>query len=149
MNKSTILLIIIAIVIGTAAAVALTMQRNNENTTIETTQEEAGPLGVQQQTALGNGNASEAEHVITYTDDGYEPAQITISVGETVEFINQSSANVWTASDPHPQHTDLPEFDALRGQGSGESYSFTFTDPGEWGYHNHVRSFHTGVVIVQ
>lgn len=149
MNKNTIILIIIAVVIGIAAAVAVTMQRSNEDTAVETTQEEVGPLGVQQQTELGNGDSSEADHVVAYTDDGYEPAQITISVGETVEFINQSSGNVWTASDPHPQHTDLPEFDALQGQGPGESYSFTFTNPGEWGYHNHVRSVHTGVVVVE
>lgn len=151
MNKKTIILVLLALVLGIGAAVFVTSREADNGQADQSTEQDIGPLGVGQQTELGDGAtvAGEADHIVIYTDDGYSPDVITIQAGETVEFVNQSSGSVWTASDPHPQHTDLPEFDARGGVAPGESYSFTFTEPGEWGYHDHLRSFQTGTVIVQ
>ncbi|MCA1806677.1 MAG: cupredoxin domain-containing protein, partial [Actinobacteria bacterium] len=95
-----------------------------------------------------NGNAPETS-TVRITDDGFQPETIRIASGTTVTFENASSRNVWIASDSHPSHTDLPEFDAERSYAPGESYSYTFSQPGEWGYHDHLRSFVTGRVIVE
>ncbi len=94
---------------------------------------------------------------VTYTDSGYSPSSVTIAVGGSVTFINKSSRNMWTASDPHPIHNGYPEdggcinsdFDECKAEPNGASYTFTFTKAGTWGYHNHSRSSDKGVVIVK
>jgi len=64
------------------------------------------------------------------------------------------------ASDPHPQHTDCPEFETMRNRDNypqmGEDYSFTFEKVGTRKYHGHTASgdgtnttVHPGVVIVK
>lgn len=90
-----------------------------------------------------------SETTITYTNDGFSPNQVTIKAGSKVKFINQSSRQMWVASDPHPIHTDTPTFDSNRGIGTGETYEFTFTESGSHGYHNHLSSFHLGTVLVE
>jgi len=93
---------------------------------------------------------SEASVVtITYTDSGFEPANQTVAVGTTVRFVNNSSRSMWVASDDHPTHTDLPEFDDGRGVGPGETYEFTFEEVGDWGYHDHLNSRAEGVITVR
>lgn len=83
---------------------------------------------------------------ISYTDSGFTPANVTVQQGESVTWINESSGNMWVASDVHPTHELLSEFDQL---GTGDVYSFTFEDTGEWTYHNHVNAGHTGTITVE
>lgn len=85
---------------------------------------------------------------VTYTDDGFTPASITVGLGDQVTFINQSSMSMQVASDDHPVHDDLPGFDSLRGIEPGQSYTFTFETTGTWGYHNHLVPNDTGEVVV-
>lgn len=97
--------------------------------------------------------------IVTYTDTGFEPKSITINQGQAVRFVNQSSRGMWVGSDSHPTHTNYPvkaesdclgsSFDACRGIPAGESWSFTFTEAGTWGYHNHTQAGHRGTVIVE
>lgn len=101
------------------------------------------------QSAQPTQSATQATTSVTITDSGFSPASITIHAGDTVTWTNTSSVPSWPASDPHPSHTDLPGFDALRGLGNRESYQYTFTKVGTWGYHDHLVSFHRGTVIVQ
>lgn len=89
------------------------------------------------------------ENTITYTDTGFSPATLTIKVGDTVTWKNNSSKIMWVASNPHPTHTGLPGFDELKGVGSGESYSYTFTKTGTFGFHNHLSSGDGGSIIVE
>ena len=85
---------------------------------------------------------------ISMTDTGFEPAEVTITAGDTVTFINNAQAAKWPASDVHPSHEVLPAFDAKRGLATGEEYSFTFTEPGTWKYHDHLRASQGGSVTV-
>ncbi len=93
--------------------------------------------------------SSTTAHTVTYTDAGYSPASITIKVGESVTFINNSTGKIWTASDPHPQHTILSSFDEKTAADPGTSWTYTFTKAGAWKYHNHKKSSFVGQVIVQ
>ncbi len=86
---------------------------------------------------------------VRYTNSGYEPRELRITAGETVTFINESDDTVWTASAPHPAHTNYPGFDELKASNPGESYSFTFTETGAWRYHNHVNPGQMGSIIVE
>lgn len=152
---ATVGLIILALIVGVGAAYF-----SNQSNTTTNTQESEEPAGEEAAApALGDVDgdtrsldeeiASNAEQTVTFSDEGFQPEELRVAAGTTVTFENASSRDIWVASDPHPSHTDLPEFDAQRGYAPGESYSYTFDEVGEWGYHDHLRSFDTGIVIVE
>ena len=87
-------------------------------------------------------------HTIRYTDSGYAPSSVDVRVGDTVTFINESSDTAWTASNPHPSHTNYTAFDEKEAGAPETSYAFTFTQLGSWRYHNHLNPGHTGTVVV-
>jgi plastocyanin len=86
--------------------------------------------------------------VITITSSGYSPSNVTVTAGTKVTFQNNDTKNHWPASNPHPSHTDLPGFDALKNVAPGSSYSYTFTKVGTWGYHDHLFPSQGGKVTV-
>jgi len=94
---------------------------------------------------------SEADVVVNYTGEGYEPREVTVKKGDTVAWVSEGPA-MWTASSSHPTHADYgldehsdPAFD----QGEqGSMFVFTFGKVGEWQYHNHLNAYHHGTVNV-
>lgn len=90
-----------------------------------------------------------ATTTISISDTGFTPAKIVVKAGTTVTFMNNGQALHRPASNPHPTHTDLAGFDAQKGLATGESYSFTFTKVGTWGYHDHLNTSMAGSVVVQ
>ena len=102
-------------------------------------------------------------NVIEITSSGFSPKELTISVGETVTWVNKDTEAHWPASAMHPTHMVYPEsdikkcgtaeqesiFDACRGIPPGESYSFTFNEAGSWGYHDHIVNGLFGKIIVE
>lgn len=91
-------------------------------------------------------DTAEQPNTISYTDSGFSPATITVKAGSTVVFENQTAKSMWVASDPHPIHTGYSKFDQ---RSSGDSYSFTFTEPGAYRYHNHLSPQDRGTVVVE
>ncbi|MEK7104904.1 MAG: plastocyanin/azurin family copper-binding protein [Patescibacteria group bacterium] len=87
--------------------------------------------------------------IVTYGNDGFSPKEIAVSQGQIVRFVNESSGNMWVASDVHPTHKIMPEFDNKKSIGNGESYEFAFTKVGEWKYHNHVKPSAVGIITVK
>ena len=88
-------------------------------------------------------------NTVTITASGFSPATITISAGESVTWVNDSSKNSWPASAPHPQHTDYPGFDSF-GIAADSSWSFQFNNTGpSWDYHDHNKPSRKGTVVVQ
>lgn len=101
---------------------------------------------------------------VTYTNQGFSPKNVSIAIGDTVHFVNQSSHGMWVASDVHPSHaaydgTTLQQhcsggadtkggFDECTAVQSGSTYSFTFPKAGTFQYHNHVQASDTGTVVV-
>lgn len=97
---------------------------------------------------------------VRYTDNGFSPESMTVPVGTTVTWINQSSGEMWVGSDEHPSHTnysgtsrsehcpdtDNSNFDQCA---RGNTFSFTFTKAGSWDYHNHVGSEDRGTIVVE
>ncbi|MEX2054907.1 MAG: cupredoxin domain-containing protein [Candidatus Andersenbacteria bacterium] len=95
------------------------------------------------------GTIGTAPVTIAIDDTGFTPATITIPVNTTVTFTNNGQALHWPASDNHPTHEILPEFDSEKGLQTGESYSHTFTKTGTWEFHDHLNPRATGQVTVQ
>jgi plastocyanin len=95
------------------------------------------------------GGSGGGGNVVKITDNGFEPSTLTISRGDTVEFENKSSDDAWPASNVHPTHRLYPGFDAKKPLLPGASYSFMFTKPGRWGYHNHLAPDIQGTILVK
>lgn len=106
-------------------------------------------------------SSGNAEIKVEYNKDGFDPQTLTVPVGTTVAWSNRSGRPMWVASDPHPTHTDLKEFDQLRiinklplpftweAEAHGDAiYEYTFTAEGTWKYHNHIYPQDRGTVIV-
>lgn len=86
---------------------------------------------------------------LSYTDTGFVPKTITVSVGTKIMWKNTGDKPMWVASAVHPTHQDLPGFDQLTSMGKGGAYAYTFTQKGTWKYHNHVFPADTGIVVVE
>ncbi len=86
---------------------------------------------------------------VTFTDGVFSPQSLTVTVGTKVLFLNYGSELMWVASDPHPDHTDLPGLNQSKAGGNGALYEYTFSKVGTWGYHNHMNPNSTGTVIVE
>jgi plastocyanin len=93
--------------------------------------------------------APSAAVTISMTDTGFSPARVTVTAGTTVTFVNDGQAQHWPASDVHPTHDILPEFDSKRGVATGGTYAHTFTKAGTWNFHDHLNPRFTGTVTVQ
>ncbi len=85
---------------------------------------------------------------IRYTDKGFVPDKVDVPVGSTVEFINESSTDMWVASMSHPQHTILPTFDQFRAYKKSAIYRYVFDKKGKWEFHDHINPGFGGVVSV-
>ncbi len=87
--------------------------------------------------------------LVEFTDDGFVPRRLETEVGQQVRFVNGSeTSSLWPASNIHPTHQIMPEFDAGSPLRTGETWAFTFRKPGFWRYHNHMSPEHSGLVVV-
>lgn len=132
---------------GSEMAASQTEETSDTNQLQETQQEveQTSPSGI----------------VITITDSGFSPQELTVKVGDTVTWQNDASRGVWPASAFHPTHrnypgsdiekcgTDVEIFDSCGDIQPGDSWSFTFEEIGTWPYHDHSRASVFGRVIVE
>lgn len=100
--------------------------------------------------------------VIHMSEDGYEPAEITILEGTTVIFENVGSRPQWPAVDDHPTHTHysgtsieehcnedgIRSFDACGPIEASTEWNFVFNVLGTHEYHDHLWSHQKGTVRV-
>lgn len=120
---------------GDAAAPA---DQSNEQ---RQTQSDAAPSAVQE-----DEDAVQAT-TITFTDDGFEPAELTVKKGSVVTVKNNSAERVQFSSDDHPTHRLNTEMN-LRTLQPGEAASFTAETVGRHGFHDHIDDSKTGTLIV-
>lgn len=92
--------------------------------------------------ALGTASPASAgaTHVVEIVDFAYAPATLTIEAGDTVTWTNLDA-------DAHTATGTSGAFDSgLLGQ--GDSYSFTFVEPGTYDYLCTPHPFMTGQIVV-
>ncbi|MDT0322655.1 cupredoxin domain-containing protein [Streptomyces millisiae] len=83
-----------------------------------------------------------ADHVVEIADYAYGPAALTVSVGDTVTWVNNDSAphNVVTTSGPAALESGTLE--------TGDSWSFTFTEAGTYEYYCSIHPNMTAAITV-
>ncbi|HEU4937882.1 MAG TPA: hypothetical protein VFT39_15595 [Vicinamibacterales bacterium] len=81
------------------------------------------------------------------------PTPVTVAVGQSVTFTNNSSGTHDMESDPHPAHTDCPSIANVGLLQPGQSKTtFGFANTGSCGYHDHNASENNslkGRIVVQ
>ncbi|TGC10757.1 hypothetical protein CUN85_04155 [Methanolobus halotolerans] len=82
----------------------------------------------------------EGETVVIIDEDGFNPSEIEISVGETVTWINQDDS-------VHTVTGDALAFDSGE-LAEGESYSYTFDEAGTFEYESEEDFLLSGTITV-
>ncbi len=106
------------------------------------------PDSTQSQTEPTDQSEAPTDITITYTDSGFAEQAYTVATGGTVTVTNDSSQVLEFSSDDHPVHTDNPELN-MEALQPGETGQFTPSQTGEWGFHNHLVSSHSGQLTVR
>jgi plastocyanin len=92
-------------------------------------------------TTVVNGQIGGNEIQVVMSNRAFDPATITVNVGDTVTWLNQDA----------PQHdvvVDNGEFTSEPFD-QGQTFSFTFTKAGTYTYHCSIHPGMTGTVTVQ
>jgi len=85
-----------------------------------------------------------AATTITITSSGVSPKAITISPGTQVTVINRDTVEHQMYSDPHPDHTDCPEFNSVGFLAPGAArQTGNLTRVRTCGFHDHERPLET------
>jgi plastocyanin len=78
--------------------------------------------------------------VIAITPGGASPRTITVKAGSQVTFTNNDTIAHQMYSDPHPEHTDCPEFDSVGYLAPGESrQTGNLNIVRTCGFHDHIH----------
>ena len=90
---------------------------------------------------------------ITVTGSGVNPRNIIVPLGAQVTFVNHDTAPHEMSSDPHPEHTDCPEFSPLGRLNPNQSRQTANLVTGRvCGFHDHLNPFNNalkGSVTIQ
>lgn len=141
MKKTVIIVVIVALVAVAGAVAALREDNNGPAQTQDVTSDTSA-------TPRPDSNGSEAETSAQATDEveiedfAYSPQVITVKKGTTVTWTNKDTV----------RHTVTPDdggtFTGSELLAKDQSYSFTFTEVGEYKYHCQPHPQMTGSVIV-
>lgn len=83
----------------------------------------------------------------TYTNTGFEPLSLSVKSGTPISVINNSSKKMQFSSNEHPTHQQNTKLN-LKSIEPGESTTFTPTENGTWGIHDHIDSAKSATLIV-
>lgn len=93
--------------------------------------------------------------LVSYTDQGFEPGEVTITKGQTIRFTNNSSSDVWIAATGdtlYPRGATgcgSSALDSCAPFAPQDFWEFTFEKKGEWGIVNNLNKTKSGVVRVE
>jgi len=93
-------------------------------------------------------DVAQGDVIIIFDDGIFFPRTVAVRAGSVVTWINDANESFWPASNIHPTHEILPEFDPKQPLPPESEWSFTFTKQGVWRFHDHLNPKATGVVLV-
>lgn len=152
MNKNLIYTIVVLILMVASVFALIKSNKETKKEAADTTNTEVTEESVTTEETESTSTEeiiTATEHEVIYGSMGFVPSNLEIKVGDTVSFKNESGKGMWVASNPHPSHSETPEFDAGISVATGNSWSFTFTEKGSFGFHNHLNSSQGGKIIVK
>lgn len=95
----------------------------------------AGPSGP---AVASTGSVGTIGATMTISNATVTPASVTISVGQSIRFINGDSRTHDMSSDPHPSHTNCPSIANVGNIAPGQTKdTFGFASAGSCGFHDH------------
>ena len=102
----------------------------------------SSPTGSTQVISPSTGVTGPSGATVTITAAGVSPSQVSITVGQSVTFVNNDTRPHEMASDPHPTHGTCPGIEAGIGTlGVGQTkLTQGFSTAGTCGYHDHLNS---------
>jgi hypothetical protein len=90
---------------------------------------------------------------ITITSTGVNPKNVTVPRGSQVQFVNNDAVAHQMNSNPHPEHSDCPELNAVGFLSPNQSrQTGNLNTPRTCGYHDHDRPATTslqGTITIQ
>lgn len=86
----------------------------------------------------GGGSPGPSGATIIISNGRVNPANVTVSVGQSVTFVNSNGRTHNVSSDPHPEHADCPPINAVNVIGNGQTkLTSAFTSARTCGFHDH------------
>ncbi len=137
MNKALVGLA--AVIIIAVGAVAVTRNSNTNKTT---------PSTATSPPSSSQNNTQSTQDTISYDGKSFNPAHLTVKSGTTVTIKNSSSENLQFQSNPHPVHTDDSDLN-VGVVAPGQSKTFTATQKGTFGYHDHLNPSEKGTITIE
>jgi plastocyanin len=143
------------VILALSAFVFVRSSSNNEETNKKATNQEdvlEAESNSDNTPSASNPTNTVDEVTVTYTDSGFSPKQVSLSVGGKLNWVNNSSHSVEVGVNPHPIHTDdkaITNGEFTLNLDAGESKTVTVSKTGDFGYHNHLNSMQTGSVVVK
>jgi plastocyanin len=100
-----------------------------------------------------NGPSTTPAATITIGTTGASPRTVTVQRGSQVQFVNNDRTPHQMNSDPHPEHTDCPELNAVGFLSPGQSrQTGNLNTARTCRFHDHDNPFNTtlqGSIVVQ
>jgi plastocyanin len=78
---------------------------------------------------------------ISISSNGFFPATVVVSRGQTITWVNYDSSPHWIFADPYPTGSSLPGLDSIDALGQNDSYSFKFNSSGKYTYHDQLHPY--------
>ena len=86
----------------------------------------------------GGGTAGPSGATITIANGRVTPSEVTITVGQSVTFVNNDGRGHNVSSDPHPNHADCPPINAVGNLSNGQSrLTNSLPTARSCGFHDH------------
>lgn len=96
---------------------------------------------------LPSSEAITPEHTINITEAGFDTTETTVTIGQTVRWVNQDQSIHTVTSDSRPIHQKCFGFESTE-LAAGQQFSFTFTKAGTWNFYDHLNPQFKGFVVV-
>jgi plastocyanin len=102
----------------------------------------SSPTGGTTVISASTGSQGPSGATITITANGVSAQQVSITIGQSVTFVNNDTRPHEMASDPHPTHGTCPGIEAGIGTLAAGQTKLTqgFANAGTCGYHDHLNS---------